>query len=197
MARPALTNPPTMLPLGGKQFLVAKWTMGDRDQLEQFVRANTPRPLAVLNDQSSVFDDPEIRKEVVRRGLDAAMEAEKSWPPPWGSPEFFAALQTPVGQDYLLFVILRAHQPGMTIEACADIRQTIDLVPTGEDEAQAVFSVFFFGEASPLPAELGGEEEPADPKAPERDGSTSESSGIVSPARSPNGTAGHLTQSAG
>jgi hypothetical protein len=101
-----LTNQPTVIKIGGGDYLFSEIPFAGLGELQQWLKDNTPHPLRSLAGQLDGFGDDD-RAELLRQ----AREDAKRWPPQIGTAAGTAALlNTEAGQVKALEVALGVHQ---------------------------------------------------------------------------------------
>jgi hypothetical protein len=125
-----LTNAPREVTLAGKVYKVSALTLAEWGELQAWLKDNVPDPveraLAQLAKAKAAGVDvqPEDRLALLK---EARIEA-KAWPPRVATTAWIEAIES-VGNGVAMyvFVVLRKHQPGITLEAAKAIANDPDL----------------------------------------------------------------------
>lgn len=176
-----MTGAPNEIELGGRTFKLSPLTVADLGELQAWVLAQLPDPIAVAR-QLAEGQPAEIAKEI----LLSAYEDTRNGARRLGSAEANAALKSLAGFRELLYLHGRKHHPEMTREAweallTAALRDEITVLSARLAEEN--------GGAIPDPKAGAGAASSAPPTGPPTGGPTSPGS--------PTATAGGPTPSGG
>lgn len=113
----------------GKKWTIGRWTVDVWDELIDFAKKRLPDPWAPIKDLVQVLSPEEAGKLIqdTYKRVNAMFTIK--------SPEIQAFLDTPEGQMYLFWLLMRQHHPELTRQQAMDIA-----VEIGEAKQLEAFS---------------------------------------------------------
>jgi hypothetical protein len=147
-----LTDAPTIVNVGGKDYAFSELTLASMGKLQGWIKSNFPHPLEAIKPHLEGFAAADRAYMI-----EAAQREAAYWPPAIGTPRASACLLTsPQGQTQVLYEGLKVHDPAATIEDADRLRRLLK-----RDEAKSLMVIgLIFGTYDP-----GDDEAPKDPGA--------------------------------
>ncbi len=114
------TNAGRILNLAGCDFRVGKISPRDLGDLQAWLKREAPDPREKVAELMRGQADA-VALEMWRQ----ASAAAEAWPPPLDSPQGRSLLLSPEGMSQLLWIALRRHTPGFSLDAARELADRI------------------------------------------------------------------------
>lgn len=118
---------PRPVTIAGRTFLVGEMRLADLVDLSEWMEGRWECPLEALRPSLGTMDD-RARRDALRGVWDAC----EAGPPTWGTDEGMRMLATAEGIARTFVVILRTHQPGLTLEEIREVAEATTPEEYGE-----------------------------------------------------------------
>ncbi len=113
----SFVNEPRTVEVAGVPYLVSALTLKEWGPVQAWIRENIPGPVRSINSDDLEGLNEDDRKTI----LEAAMMAQRNWPPRIGSKVWFDSLDHPGGHGVFIVAALGKHQLDIDAERAAGI----------------------------------------------------------------------------